>query len=346
MIHLICSDAYFYGLRFTQNTIATTYKTGGILMKLLLVLFTVLCFQIATFAQLSSFEGYIDYQVEIKSKSTFMSDESLKIIMGQGSALRVYIKKGKYYRVSGALEQYVGFAPKLDYIKYKGRDTVYSVPDTTYHPEKIQIKRNDKTSMIAGYSCKGISIIQEKETSEFLYAPDLVQSPDITGTEFHRFVEETKSVWLKCISENSAFVATYTAIRVQRQTIDEKLMQLPSLPAAPFVIEHMIKAAELKSEKDWNAYISRSVNADLANKYLKIPKGEKSVKQTVLVEYVITRFGTIGEVRVANAKEVHPALAKEAVRVIKEGYGWKPATFNGQAIEGWAKQPITFFSSY
>jgi hypothetical protein len=319
-------------------------------MKFLFVIVAVISFHIKSFAQPPSFEGYIDYQVEIKSKSAFMSDESLKIIMGNGNTLRVYIKKGQYYRVSGTLEEYVGFGPKMDYVKYKGRDTVYSVPDTTYHPEKTQIKRNDKNTMIAGYSCKSIRIIQENETLDFFYAPELLQSPDdnpnIAGTKFHRFLEETKSVWLRCISENSAFVATYTAIRVQRQTIDEKLMQLPSLPKASFIIENMIKPAELKSESEWNAYIKRSLNVNLANKYLKIPKGEQAVRQTVMVEFVITRFGTIGEVRVANAKEVHPALAKEAVRVIKEGYGWKSATFMGQAIEGWVKQPITFLSTY
>jgi Gram-negative bacterial TonB protein C-terminal len=107
-----------------------------------------------------------------------------------------------------------------------------------------------------------------------------------------------------------------------------------------------MEAATPKSEKDWIAYVQRSVNVELANKYLKIPKGEQSVKQTVLMEFVITRFGTIGEVKVTNAEEVHPALAKEAIRVIKEGYGWKPATFNGKAIEGLARQPVTFLSSY
>lgn len=64
------------------------------------------------------------------------------------------------------------------------------------------------------------------------------------------------------------------------------------------------------------------------------------------VEFVITKFGTIGEVTVVNPKEVHPALAKEAIRIIKEGYGWIPATFIGQKIDGLARQPITFMRSY
>lgn len=318
-------------------------------MKVLFIICVFLCFNITSFSQQSSFEGFIDYQVEVKSKSTVLSDESLKIIMGRGSTMRVYFKKGRYYRISGAVEEYVGLAPKMDYIKYKGRDTVYNSPDTSYHPEKTQIKRNDKTTFIANYSCKSIRIIEDSETNEYFYAPELFQSPDenpnIAGTEFHRFLEETKSIWLKSITENSIFILTSTAVRVQKQTVDEKYMQLPSLPVAEFRIENFIEPAEPKSEKDWIAYMKRSVNAELANKYLKIPKGEKSVRQTVIVEFVVTRFGTIGEVKIANAKEVHPALAKEAMRVIKEGYGWKPATFMGKAIEGWGRQPVTFLSS-
>lgn len=309
-----------------------------------------LCLKIAAFSQQPSFEGFIDYQVEVKSKASYLSDESARILTGFGNTLRIYIKKGRYYWISGKYEQYTGFEPRVDFIKYKGRDTIYNVPDTSYHPEKIQIKRNDKNSVIANYSCKSIRISEGSDTREFFYAPELSQNPDdnpnIKGTEFHRYVEETKSVWLKSVSESSVLSITYTAVRVQQQTVDEKLMQLPSLPKAQFNVVNFMESATLKSEKDWAAYIQRSVNAELANKYLKIPKGEKSVKQTVLVEFVITRTGAIGEVKVTNAKEVHTALAKEAVRVIKEAYGWKPATFMGQPIDGLARQPFTFISSY
>mgnify|MGYP002777252655 FL=1 len=310
------------------------------------ILFLVL---LSGYSQAPSFEGFIDYQVEVKSKSRFMSDETIKTFFGYGNTLRVYFKSGKYYRVSSMSEEFIGLKNKENYIKYKGRDTVYSIPDTSYHADKIQIKRNDKTVMIANYACKSIRFSTDNETTDYFYAPDLVQQPDdnpaIAGTEFHRFVTETKSVWLKCITDLELGVVTYTATRVQLQKVDDKLLQLPSLPVVAFNILNLIQPASPKSEKDWNAYLMRSINAELANKYLKIPKGEKSVKQTVQLEFVITRFGTIGEVTVLNAKDVHPALAKEAVRVIKEGYGWVPSTFIGQKIDGLARQPVTFMSS-
>ncbi len=319
-------------------------------MKCMIAILLVLSLHTAGVSQQISFEGFIDYQVEIKSKSKLTSDETLKTLSGYGNTLRVYIKKGKYYRVSGIVEEYVGLLPKENIIKYKNRDTLYKIPDTTHHGENIQVKRNDKNTVIANYNCKSIRLISKNETEEYFYTPELVQlatdNPNISGTSFHRFLLETNAIWLKHVSESPEYLITYTATRVQQQIVDDKLLQPPALPETLLEFEHLIEKAAPKSEKDWIAYMQRTVKAELANKHLKIPKGEKSIKQTVIVEFIVTSTGAIGEVWVQNAKEVHPALAKEAIRVIKEGYGWKPATFLGKKIDALARQPVTFMSTY
>jgi Gram-negative bacterial TonB protein C-terminal len=301
-------------------------------------------------AQTVSFEGVIDYQVEIKSKIKGIGDETMRRLIGYGPSIKIYIKQGRYYRITSGTEEYVGIQPQLNFIKYKQRDTLYNVASTMDSTLVPVIKKQDKTQTIAGYICKSITIKTAKESNVYLYAPALMQDPldndNNKGTDFYTYVNETKSVYLKIITETESVLITQTATRVQPMKLDDKLFVLPGLPQKKFLIEEFIKTAEYKSEKEWIAHLQRTVNADLANKYIKIPKGQTSALQTAIIEFVVTETGVIGEARVVNANEVHSALAKEAVRVIKESFGWKPATFNGQKIDSWVKQTVTFMSTY
>ncbi|TMI78108.1 MAG: TonB family protein, partial [Bacteroidetes bacterium] len=92
----------------------------------------------------------------------------------------------------------------------------------------------------------------------------------------------------------------------------------------------------------WTKYLQMNLNGQLASKYLRIPKGEQSVSQQVMVKFLINEYGKVSNVEVLNKKEVHPKLAEEAVRVLNESPPWKPATFLGERTIFWLQMPITF----
>jgi hypothetical protein len=75
----------------------------------------------------------------------------------------------------------------------------------------------------------------------------------------------------------------------------------------------------------WAKYLQANLNADLGSKTIKVPKGQTSAKVSVLVSFIVDEEGNISDISVDNAKDVPAKLAKEAMRVIKEGPRWIPA---------------------
>lgn len=67
---------------------------------------------------------------------------------------------------------------------------------------------------------------------------------------------------------------------------------------------------------------------------------EEGVQGRVVVEFVIDKDGSISNVRVVRPR--HPALDKEALRVIKAMPNWKPARNNAQPVKVTYTLPVTF----
>lgn len=67
---------------------------------------------------------------------------------------------------------------------------------------------------------------------------------------------------------------------------------------------------------------------------------EEGVQGRVVVEFVVGKDGSISNVRVVRQR--HPALDKEAVRVIKSMPKWMPGRNNGQPVKVTYTLPVTF----
>jgi hypothetical protein len=74
----------------------------------------------------------------------------------------------------------------------------------------------------------------------------------------------------------------------------------------------------------WNQYLKDHLRSGFES-YIKIPEGEVSAKQTVIVEFTINSLGNTADIKVLNENEVHPKLADEAIRVIKKSPRWVPS---------------------
>lgn len=67
---------------------------------------------------------------------------------------------------------------------------------------------------------------------------------------------------------------------------------------------------------------------------------ENNVQGKVVVQFVVTRDGSIGEVKIARGKD--PDLDKEAMRVVRTLPKFIPGKMNGQAVNVWYTLPINF----
>ena len=67
---------------------------------------------------------------------------------------------------------------------------------------------------------------------------------------------------------------------------------------------------------------------------------EDGVQGRVVVEFVVERDGSISNVKVVRSR--HPALDKEAVRLIESMPRWTPGTYNGDTVRTTYTLPVTF----
>ena len=95
----------------------------------------------------------------------------------------------------------------------------------------------------------------------------------------------------------------------------------------------------------WRDYLQANLNTEIGTKYVKIPRGQKQVRQTAIVSFIIDTLGRTSQITLENLSEIHPKLAAESIRVIKDGPLWIPATQNGKKVIYRHIQNITWLIS-
>ena len=301
-----------------------------------------------SFAQQKDFESVVYYTAEVKSKAAGVSDKDMMTMIGMGDRETVYIKQGNYRQVSGFTEVYYISKKEKVYYKFKKIDTLFYLDYSFDTSNVISVSKTDDLKSIAGYECKSITIASTSGTSKYFYAPLLHMNPEYdrnnTIGNFNIYTKETGSIMLGYHNETGIYALTETCTRVEPKAVDETVFDLPKLPEQKFTVESIKKPAEFKrgGEAGWIKYLQANINTSLGPKYIKIPKGEKDATETVQLSFIISETGEVTDIKVLNKEEVHSKLAEEAVRVVKESYGWKPGTMYGEKISFMMKQGITF----
>ena len=97
----------------------------------------------------------------------------------------------------------------------------------------------------------------------------------------------------------------------------------------------------------WSKYLQSNLNADLGQKYIKIPQGETIAKSRVYVEFTIDENGNVTDVKADSVSiaTVHKKLVKEAIRVISESPKWTPQVKDGHKVASKQHQAITFVAT-
>ncbi len=87
----------------------------------------------------------------------------------------------------------------------------------------------------------------------------------------------------------------------------------------------VIKPAEFRGGLGaWVAYLEKNLNHELGAKYIKLKKSDTMASQSVIVSFIVNANGMVTEVS-AEKEGIHPKLAEEAMRVIRDGPRWEPA---------------------
>ena len=78
------------------------------------------------------------------------------------------------------------------------------------------------------------------------------------------------------------------------------------------------------------------------NSHIKYPTMamENNIQGRVVVQFVVTKNGSIGEVKVLRSRDKD--LDNEAVRVVKSLPNFIPGKMNGQPVNVWYTLPVTF----
>ena len=314
------------------------------MQKLIIGLIAVFSFSTA-FTQQSEFEGRLVYRTEVKSRSATFSSALMQRLLFAGDKLTVYMKKGQYLRQTGVVDEY--YVPKDEkvYIRFKGIDTLYYRDYADDTSTVLNMVKGTTAKKIAGYDCASLMLASHNDTSQLFYAPMLYENPvhhqKLRLNHMNVISEQTKSVWLEGESRTANYILRNSCLQVEPMTVDEALFVLPALPVAKLNNATLFTAPKYAGRSSWAVYLQQNMNLKLVANSIPLKKKEKVAEQAAKVSFVIAANGDVIDVYVLNMKDVHAALAEEAIRLVQKAR-WSPAVLLGEKIEFPLMQPIVF----
>ncbi len=316
-------------------------------MRKIITLIAFISFCATLVGQPKNFEGIIYYKTTIKSKSELISEKVIKNMLGIGNDATVWIKQGNYKQTNGLSDMYFINKDQRVYIKFRNLDTLYFLDYSSDTSTVIKVLKPDEKKTIAGLECKQLTVQLSDATHKYYYSPTLYMNPEYdknnTIGRHDIFAKETSSLYLGYEDETKSYSLSEVCTRLQQTLVPDNIFELPKLPQKKFSLNELSTGAEFTRTGGWSKYLGTSIDAKVAAKYLKIPKGEEMATQTVIVKFLLNEFGRVSFAEVENKKDVHPKLAEEALRVVNASPPWKPATiYGGEKIIYWLRAPIIF----
>lgn len=303
---------------------------------------------VPAFSQKKYFEGSIVYHVTVQSKVDNLNEDDFRKVMAEGEVLTAICKNGNFRRTNKYSDEITIFRDKKTYIKFPRLDTLYYLdfpPDTV---TGVTILKTDSIFKVNNHDCKAITLQTPTGSWRYYYTGsflnDLSWTRDYTLGNYNIYARETGgSIYLWLRSEYSIGTITDSCVSITEKAVDDHSFDLPALPLKKIDFESMRSGPGFPGkEAGWQKYLQANLNSQLGIKYIKLAKDQQSASVTVQVEFVVAKDGTISDIKVINKKDVHPKLAEEAVRVVRESPRWLPAQTYGQPINGSVRQSIIF----
>jgi len=92
---------------------------------------------------------------------------------------------------------------------------------------------------------------------------------------------------------------------------------------------------EAEFDGDWGNFLKRNLNPEVPG-----DNGAPESTYTVMVKFVVSKDGSVSDITCEN--DPGYGICQEAIRVIKKAKKWIPAMQNGNYVNAYRRQPITF----
>lgn len=248
-------------------------------------------------AQQKSFEGYVVYLTEVKSKSEIISDHAMKNLLALGNQSTVFFKQGNYKQIFGPVTSYYITKDQKVYNKFTNIDTLYYIDYSSDTSVIKKISRSNEKRYIAGFDCKSLTIESNEATHKYFYAPSLYLDPEYDKNnamdKYNVYIKETSSVYLGYSLETETYLVSGTGIRVNQAPVADSVFELPKLPKKKLIASELITPPEFTRPGGFAKYIQAGIDKTIAPKYLRIRKGEESASQEVIVDFLVNEYGRV-----------------------------------------------------
>ncbi len=160
-----------------------------------------------------------------------------------------------------------------------------------------------------------IEIVADEEVEEQIVSQEELQETTtaIGATTFDQGTDD-----LNVVREYQDEAIVEEKTPVEDNKVFEAVEQMPTFPGG---------------EAELMKYLSKNLSYPTL-------AAEHGIQGTVLLQFVVQKDGSIGEVKVVRSKD--PDLDKEAVRVVKGMPKFIPGRMNGQAVNVWFTLPVRF----
>lgn len=197
---------------------------------------------------------------------------------------------------------------------------------------------------------------EEDTTPENILEPEIPEAPEALAeeilnteqfTEFQIVTDDQATE----VKTNEEMTQTTTAIgsvdfdqgtdnlEVVREYKNEVIVEEKHETPPPVIEENKVftSVEQMPSYPGGEAELMKYLSS-----HIKYPQmaAENGVQGRVVVQFVVTKTGAIGEVKVVRGKD--PDLDKEAVRVVKTLPKFNPGKMNGQPVNVWFTLPVQF----
>ena len=294
------------------------------------------------------FQGSLVYRVSVQSKVDDLSDKDAHKVLAIGDLLTITMKNGTYKLSTEYADTYILKDDRKEYIKFRKIDTVFYLDFSSDTDRVTGIVRNDAVVDVDGYSCKGITIETNKVSRQYYYSTAMRTNPDDdrhnTLAQAAVYAAETNgALKLRIRTEYPYATETDSCIRVEKKQVTDHIFRLPDLPISELFSARRIFFPHYPGgDSAWKEYLRATLNPKLAERYVKLEKGETEAWETVILEFTVAEDGTVSDIHIANNKEVNPRLAEEALRVMRLSPKWEPATFYGEKVKWTCQQGVEF----
>ncbi len=162
--------------------------------------------------------------------------------------------------------------------------------------------------------------------------PVITPDEEVTPDEIINDIEPDAAISNKNVMSNN----TNPIVQAPIDETDTKIVEIKKPDAENTIFTSVqIEAAFPGGQDAWLNYLRNTLNAGTP-----IDNGASAGKYTVIVKFVVSKDGSVSDVKCENDPGF--GMCAEAERVIKKTKNWTPAIQNGQHVNAYRRQPITF----